>query len=57
MYYQSPCFSCPYNYCEIDEYGDPIKDECNRPEGGECWIEEWIKEYESEAGRARNAPL
>lgn len=44
--YVSPCYPCEYNIYEIDEYGECIKDECNRPQNGICWIEEWCLEQE-----------
>lgn len=45
--YTSPCHPCEYNSYAVDEEdGECIYDECNRPDGGTCWIEEWMKESE-----------
>lgn len=47
MVFASPCYPCKYNaYATDEETGDPIFDECHRPEGGFCWIEAWMEEDE-----------
>lgn len=49
--YVSPCHPCEYNSYSIDEEdGECISDECHRPEGGVCWIEEWMKDDEKKSG-------
>lgn len=39
MVYHSPCEPCEYSFVELGEFGDPIHEECSKPEGGYCWLE------------------